>query len=70
MGEKNREQSMNDEASGAADNGTWETVKGSKPKLLRMYVPGGWLVTVVGGASYNVSFYPDTEHQWDPQIKN
>jgi hypothetical protein len=61
---------MNDETRVDKDNGRWDTVMGSKPKLLRMNVPGGWLVTVVGGASYNVSFYPDPEHKWDPQIKN
>ena len=61
---------MNDETRVDKDNGNWEIVKESKPKLLRMNVPGGWLVTVVGGASYNVSFYPDPEHKWDPQIKN
>ena len=61
---------MSEKTGGDKDNGRWDTVKEAKPKLLRMHVPGGWLVTVVGGASYNVSFYPDPEHAWDPQIKN
>lgn len=49
---------------------TGEQVDGTKPKLLRLRVPGGWLVTVSGGASYPVTFYPDLEHTWNPRIKN
>ena len=52
------------------DSGTWEIVDGSKPRLLRMKVPDGWLVTVSGGASYSATFYPDPEHKWNPRIKN
>ncbi len=47
----------------------WEQVKGTKPKLLRLNVPGGWLVTVSGGFSYPVTFYPDPEHAWNPAVK-
>ena len=61
---------MNEGSRPVQDNGTWETVVGSKPKLLRMKVPGGWLVTVTGGMSYPVTFYPDPEHTWNPRIKN
>ena len=61
---------MNDEIRVDKDNGNWEIVKESKPRLLRMNVPGGWLVTVVGGASYHASFYPDPEHKWNPPIKS
>jgi len=32
-------------------------------------VPGGWLVTVSGGLSYPVTFYPDPDHKWNPPIK-
>jgi len=61
---------MNDESRPNYDNGKWETVHGSKPRLLRMKVPDGWLVTVTGGLSYPVSFYPDPEHKWNPRIKD
>jgi hypothetical protein len=61
---------MNDESRPNHDNGKWETVDGSKPRLLRMQVPDGWLVTVIGGFSYPVSFYPDPEHKWNPRIKD
>jgi hypothetical protein len=60
---------MHDETRVDMDDGRWVTVMGSRPKLLRMNVPGGWLVTVAGGISYSVSFYPDPEHTWNPQIK-
>ncbi len=60
---------MNDEIRANQDDGKWETVYGAKPRLLRMKVPGGWLVTVTGGCSYPVSFYPDPEHKWNPRIK-
>jgi hypothetical protein len=60
---------MNDESRPGRDEGKWETVRGSKPKLLRMRVPGGWLVTVSGGLSYPVSFYPDPDHKWNPPVK-
>lgn len=59
---------MNDKIQVDQDDGKWETVD-AKPRLLRMKVPGGWLVTVIGGFSYPVSFYPDPEHQWTPRIK-
>ncbi len=61
---------MNDATGAEKQNGNWEQVDGAKPKLLRMSVPGGWLVTVSGGASYPVSFYPDPEHAWNPPIRN
>jgi hypothetical protein len=61
---------MNDVTGAEKQNGNWEQVDGTKPKLLRMSVPGGWLVTVSGGASYPVSFYPDPEHAWNPSTKN
>jgi len=48
----------------------WEQVLGTRPKLLRLRVPGGWLVTVSGGASYPVTFYPDPEHAWNPPTKS
>lgn len=51
-------------------SGTWEQVDGPRPKLLRLNVPGGWLVTIAGGASYPVTFYPDPEHTWNPPIKD
>ena len=51
-------------------SGNWELVLGTRPKLLRLKVPGGWLVTVAGGASYPVTFYPDPEHAWNPPTKN
>ena len=61
---------MNGENRREQDSGTWETVDGAKPKLLRMRVPGGWLVTITVGFSYPVTFYPDPEHNWNPRIKN
>ena len=61
---------MNDENRGDLDSGTWERVYGTRPKILRLKVPGGWLVTVSGGLSYPVTFYPNPEHNWDPRIKN
>ena len=52
------------------DSGKWEIVEEARgPRLLRMNVPGGWLVTVTGGFSYPVSFYPDPDHKWNPLIK-
>ncbi|MFQ3168257.1 MAG: hypothetical protein ACI8QI_000800 [Limisphaerales bacterium] len=50
-------------------SGTWEIVYKSKPRILRLNVPGGWLVTVSGGFSFPVTFYPDPEHKWNPRIK-
>ena len=61
---------MNTAARDDVDGVDWEQVKGTKPRLLRLNVPGGWLVTVSGGASYPVTFYPDLEHAWNPPIKN
>jgi len=61
---------MNDESRPDQDKGTWEIVYGSKPRLLRMKVPDGWLVTVAGGFSYPVTFYPDLEHKWTPRVKS
>ena len=61
---------MNDEIRADQDTGKWEIVDGAKPRLLRMKVPGGWLVTIIGGGSYPVSFYPDPEHKWNPRIKS
>jgi len=61
---------MNEEIRDQQDNGKWETVQDAKPRLMRMNVPGGWLVTVAGGASYSISFYPDPEHKWNPRIKD
>ena len=60
---------MNTGISGAQDSGKWEKVKQARPRLLRMKVPGGWLVTVYEGVSYPVSYYPDPEHKWNPLIK-
>ena len=60
---------MSDEIRTELDSGKWETVEESKPRLLRMNVPGGWLVTISGGFSYSVSFYPDPEHKWKPRIR-
>ncbi len=60
---------MNDENRGGRDSGTWEHVRGTRPKVLRLNVPGGWLVTVSGGLSYPVTFYPDPDHKWHPPIK-
>jgi len=60
---------MNAEDRREPDSGRWEVVHGAKPKLLRLRVPGGWLVTVVGGMSYPVTFYPDAEHEWNPRIR-
>jgi hypothetical protein len=48
---------------------TWEIVAKSKPRIYRLNVPGGWLVTVSGGLSFPVTFYPDPEHEWNPPIK-
>jgi len=61
---------MHDENRHEQDSGGWQTVRGSKPKLLRLRVPGGWLVTITGGFSYPITFYPDPEHKWSPSIKN
>ncbi len=61
---------MNDATGAEKRSGTWEQVYGTRPKLLRLRVPGGWLVTVLGGLSYPVTFYPDPEHKWNPRIKN
>ena len=60
---------MNDEYRGGLDSGAWEHVRGTRPKVLRLKVPGGWLVTVTGGLSYPVTFYPDPDHQWNPPVK-
>ena len=61
---------MSDTTRAEEHGNKWEQVAGTRPKLLRLSVPGGWLVTVPGGASYPVTFYPDPEHTWNPRIKN
>jgi len=61
---------MSDAIRADEHSSNWEQVLGTRPKLLRLSVPGGWLVTVSGGASYPVTFYPDPEHTWKPPIKN
>ncbi|MFC2081825.1 hypothetical protein ACFLSF_02685 [Candidatus Bipolaricaulota bacterium] len=61
---------MNDAAGANKHGDNWEEVAGTRPKLLRLSVPGGWLVTVSGGASYPATFYPDPEHAWNPRIKD
>lgn len=53
---------MNDKIQVDQGNGKWETID-AKPRLLQMKVPGGWLVTVIGGFSCPVSFYHGPEHQ-------
>ena len=59
------------DTTGANKHGTkWEHVAGTRPKLLRVIVPGGWLVIVYGGFSYPITFYPDPEHTWNPPIKS
>jgi hypothetical protein len=42
-------------------------LKGTNTITSRAKVPGGWLVTFVGGAAANVSicFMPDAGHSWD-----
>jgi hypothetical protein len=60
---------MNDENRDQMDSGTWERVYGTRPKMLRLRVPGGWLVTITGGLSYPVTFYPGPDHQWNPPVK-
>jgi hypothetical protein len=60
---------MNDENRGDLDSGTWERVDGTRPRVNRLKVPGGWLVSVFGGFSYPVTFYPDPDHKWNPPIK-
>ncbi len=42
---------MNDAMGTVEHSGNWEQVDGTRPKLLRLKVPGGWLLTVTGGAS-------------------
>ncbi|MBU1049651.1 hypothetical protein KKG90_06440 [Candidatus Bipolaricaulota bacterium] len=61
---------MNDAIRTEEHSGHWEQVAGTRPKLLRLTVPGGWLVTVSGGASYPVTFYSDPEHAWNPPIRS
>lgn len=60
---------MNDENRRGGDSGTWEHVFGTRPIVLRLNVPGGWLVTIGGGFSCPVTFYPDPDHKWNPPIK-
>ena len=60
---------MNDENTGDLHSGTFERVRGKRPNLLRLKVPGGWLVYITGGFSYPVTFYPDADHKWNPPIK-
>jgi hypothetical protein len=48
---------MNDENRGDLDSGTWERVDGTRPRVNRLKVPGGWLASVFGGFSYPVAFY-------------
>lgn len=42
-------------------------LKGTNTIVTRARVPGGWLVTVVGGSASNISmcFMPDVGHSWD-----
>jgi|GEM_PF-2680666 len=45
--------------------GQWEKLKmRGGPNLRRARVPGGWLVTTLGGTSEPVAFYPDPEGRW------
>ncbi len=60
---------MNDQSQVDQDDGEWEILSKAKPKIIRMKVPGGWLVTVCGGFSFPVTFYPDPEHKWNPPVK-
>jgi len=60
---------MNAENRSDLHSNTWEHVYRTRPKILRLKVPGGWLVTVSGGLSYPVTFYPDPDHKWNPPIK-
>ena len=60
---------MNEENRDQMHSGTWEHVLGERPRILRVRVPGGWLVTITGGLSYPVTFYPDPDHQWNPPVK-
>jgi hypothetical protein len=57
-------ENMNEEHSS-----TWEIVDKSKPLTHRLKVPGGWLVTISGGFSFPLIYYPDPEHKWNPRIK-
>ena len=70
---------MNDENKSDLDSGTWEVVGEPKirlpgfrifsgPTILRMKVPGGWLVIAAANFSHPVTFYPDANHEWNPPI--
>jgi len=61
---------MNEKSSPKQNSGKWEQVQGARPKLLRLKVPGGWLLTTTGGFTYPVTFYPDSDHRWHPPIKS
>jgi hypothetical protein len=60
---------MNNENRGELHSSTWERVDGRGPRTMRLKVPGGWLVTILGGFSPAATFYPDPEHEWNPPIK-
>jgi len=59
---------MNEHSKPDQDEGKWEVLSRAKPQLMRMKVPGGWLVAVRVG-SFSLSFYPDPEHKWNPPLK-
>ncbi len=48
----------------------WEAVPSSGGAgwcdWFRAKVPGGWLVSVQWDDGASLTFYPDPEHQWDP----
>ena len=41
----------------------WEKLTSNWKDLMRLKVPGGWLVAL-GGVNASPSFYPDRKHQW------
>jgi hypothetical protein len=47
----------------AAPTLQWTPLSSSNVPLLRAKVPGGWLIAAASGAG--LTFYPDTEHEWD-----
>lgn len=40
-------------------------MKAPAPYVVRVKVPGGWLVKIDSNETGNAFFYPDPEHLWD-----
>ena len=46
-----------------------EGVTSDSEPLLRLEVPGGWIIQKFSSMGFGICFYPDPDHAWQPPEK-